>query len=189
MKFLRSMVLPTACFCVAFTPIFVRAAQRPLDPEHTTFTIHVGKSGLFSFAVHEHEVRTAIVEGAVDDAGEGRIWLRIDAHKLTVLPEKDQAEVQSTMQTKVLESDRFPDIRFESTSVHKLAADRWRVEGNLTLHGQTHPVVADVRRNGGRYEGKSTIKQTDFGIQPVTVAGGTVKVKNELVIEFSIQAK
>ena len=93
------------------------------------------------------------------------------------------------MQTKVLESDRFPEIRFESTSVHRLAADQWKVEGNLTLHGQTHPVVAEVHRAGSRYEGRSTIRQTDFGIQPVSVAGGTVKVKDELAIEFSIRPK
>jgi hypothetical protein len=32
----------------------------------------------------------------------------------------------------------------------------------------------------------STLKQTDFGITPVTVAGGTVKVKDEVKIEFEI---
>ena len=178
-----------ACFCIALTSSFVWAAERPLDPEHTTFTIHVGKTGLFSFAVHEHKVRSPITDGAIDETGEGHIWLRIDARALTVLPEKDQAEVQTTMQTQVLESDRFPEIRFASTKVHRVAADRWKVEGNLTLHGQTHPATAEVNRAGNNYEGKSSIKQTDFGIQPVSVAGGTVKVKNELTIEFWIKPK
>jgi hypothetical protein len=31
-----------------------------------------------------------------------------------------------------------------------------------------------------------TLKQTDFGITPVTVVGGTVKVKDEVKIEFEI---
>ena len=176
-------------YCIALISRPVWGAQRPLDPEHTTFTIHVGKAGLFSMAGHEHRVAAIINEGVLDDSGEGHISFRIDAHKLIVLPEKDQAEVQTTMQTKVLESDRFPEIRFESTAVQRLATDRWKVEGNLMLHGQTHPVIADVHRTGTRYEGKSTIKQTDFGIQPVSVAGGAVKVKNELVIEFSVQPK
>jgi polyisoprenoid-binding protein YceI len=189
MRFFRSIVFLAACFWIALTPVFVWAAQRPLDSERSTFTIHVGKAGLFSMAGHEHKVGTPIADGAIDDAGEGHIWLRVDAHKLTVLPEKDQAEVQTTMQTQVLESDRFPEIRFESTNVHKLAADHWKVEGNLTLHGQTHPVVADVHHAASGYEGKSTIKQTDFGIQPVTVAGGAVKVKNELTIEFAVVTK
>jgi polyisoprenoid-binding protein YceI len=177
------------CSCIAFMSLPIWGAQRPLDPEHTTFTIHVGKAGLFSMAGHEHRVAAIINQGVLDDSGEGHISLRIDAHKLIVLPEKDQPEVQTTMQTKVLESDRFPEIRFDSTTVQKLAADRWKVEGNLTLHGQTHPVIAEVHRNGNRYEGRSTIKQTDFGIQPVSVGGGAVKVKNELGVEFSIQPK
>jgi len=33
------------------------------------------------------------------------------------------------------------------------------------------------------------LKQTDFGIKPVTIAGGTVKVKDELTIEFDIVAR
>src|SRR5262249_37003179 len=189
MKLFRSAAWMAGCCCIALGSLFVWAAERPLDPEHTTFTIHVGKTGLFSFAVHEHKVRASITDGAIDETGDGHIWLRIDARKLTVLPEKDQAEVQTTMQTKVLESDRFPGIRFASTKVHKVAADRWKVKGNLTLHGQTHPAIAEVNRKGSNYEGKSTIKQTDFGIQPVSVAGGTVKVKNELTIEFSVKPK
>jgi hypothetical protein len=38
----------------------------------------------------------------------------------------------------------------------------------------------------GAYAGRSTIKQTDFGINPVGVAGGVVKVKNELEIQFVV---
>jgi polyisoprenoid-binding protein YceI len=189
MRLLQRIAFRTLFSCVALGSLLAWSAQRPLDPEHTIFTIHVGKAGLFSMAGHEHRVAAIINEGLLDDSGAGHIAFRIDAHKLIVLPEKDQAEIQTTMQTKVLESDRFPEIRYESTSVQKLATDHWKVEGNLTLHGQTHPVIADVQRAGTRYEGKSTIKQTDFGIEPVSVAGGTVKVKNELVIEFSVQPK
>jgi hypothetical protein len=31
------------------------------------------------------------------------------------------------------------------------------------------------------------LKQRDFGITPVSIAGGTVKVKNELTIDFDIR--
>jgi hypothetical protein len=31
-----------------------------------------------------------------------------------------------------------------------------------------------------------TLKQTDYGITPVKIAGGAVKVKDEIVIEFSV---
>lgn len=184
MKLLRTISY-LACFSLMAQSIY--AQERPIDITRSKITVHVGKTGLFSMAGHGHEVSARVNQGAINESSPGHVWFRVDARALNVLPEKDQAEVQATMQQKVLESEQFPEIRFESTSIQKLAADHWKVEGNLTLHGQTHPAIADVRRAGASYEGKSTIKQTDFGIQPVSVAGGTVKVKNELEIEFSIQ--
>jgi polyisoprenoid-binding protein YceI len=61
------------------------------------------------------------------------------------------------------------------------------VEGALSLHGVTKTVRADVKKIGDSYTGRTTIKQTDFGIKPVTVGGGLVKVKDELDIEFQIR--
>jgi polyisoprenoid-binding protein YceI len=90
------------------------------------------------------------------------------------------------MQEKVLESARYPEISFRSTSVAKTGSDTWNVTGILVLHGRSNPVSATVHRIQGKYVGHCRIKQTDFGIQPVTVGGGLVKVKNELDIEFAI---
>ena len=70
-----------------------------------------------------------------------------------------------------------------------LGADQWTVRGNLTLHGQTHPVSVTVKKNGARYVGSASLKQRDFGMTPVSVAGGTVKVKDEVKIEFEIQLR
>jgi hypothetical protein len=36
------------------------------------------------------------------------------------------------------------------------------------------------------YQGTAVLKQTGFGIAPETVAGGTVKVKGEVKVAFSI---
>ena len=188
MKLLKTVqLIAVLCLCLSWQSI--HAQERPIDATRSKVTVHVGKAGLFSAAGHEHQVSAPISQGSINESEPGRVWFRIDARTLTVLPEKDQAEVQTTMQQKVLESEQFPEIRFQSTNIQKLAADHWKIEGSLTLHGQTHPVVADVRRVGMSYQGRSTIKQTDFGIRPVSVAGGTVKVKDELVIEFSIQPR
>ena len=86
----------------------------------------------------------------------------------------------------VLDSDRFPEIRFQSTTVEPKEASRWIVHGNLDLHGQTHPVIVDVTLKDGFYRGSTTLKQTRFGITPVSIAGGTVKVKDEIKVEFEI---
>jgi hypothetical protein len=31
-----------------------------------------------------------------------------------------------------------------------------------------------------------TLKQSDFGIRPISIVGGTVKVKDELKVEFDV---
>lgn len=164
------------------------ASERPIDPSRSSVTIHVGKSGLFSAAGHEHEVSAPIAEGAIDDSEQRHIWLRVEAAKMTVLPEKDQEAVQSTMQKSVLESATFPEIRFESTAVQKIDSGKWKITGNLTLHGKTDSITVDVHDDAGTYVGQARIRQTQFGIQPVSAAGGAVKVKDELKIDFVIVA-
>jgi polyisoprenoid-binding protein YceI len=37
-------------------------------------------------------------------------------------------------------------------------------------------------------EGTTTIRQSDFGIKPVTAAGGTVRVKDLLDVTFNLRA-
>jgi polyisoprenoid-binding protein YceI len=165
------------------------ASQRQIDAAQSTLTIHVGKTGLLSAAGHEHLVTAPIADGIIDDGSTASVSFRVESARLTVLPEEHQSEVQHTMQERVLESSRFPEIRFVSDHVQPAGDGQWQVTGQLTLHGVTKPVQVPVRFANGRYEGAVTIKQTDYGIEPVSAGGGTVKVKNELKIDFAIKTK
>jgi len=179
-----------ACLFLLVITASVARAETPIDVEHSTIRIHVGKSGLFSAAGHEHWVAAPIAEGSLEETP-AHISFRVEARELKVEEDKSlsaekQAEVQRTMQTQVLESNQFPEIIFHSTSVQETGADTWEVRGDLTLHGQTRPVTARVQKQLGAYVGRCQLKQTEFGIQPVRVAGGVVKVKDQLDIEFSV---
>ncbi|MGE5204889.1 MAG: YceI family protein [Chlamydiota bacterium] len=167
------------------------AAERPIDVAHSSIRIHVGKAGLFSVAGHEHWVRAPIASGSLQESEPAQVSFTVDAGRLMVEPDKtlsdkDQAEVQRTMQEKVLESARYPEISFHSTDVEKIADDKWRVQGELLLHGQSRPVSATVVKKQDEYLGSCRIKQSDFGIRRVSVGGGVVKVKDELEIDFAI---
>src|SRR5439155_1659766 len=83
---------------------------------------------------------------------------------------KDHAAVQKDMQEKVLEIATFPQIRFESTAIRKIAEGTWSVAGNLSLHGKTNPVTADVHVGNNAYAGQAVIRQSQFGIKPVSAA-------------------
>lgn len=173
----------------------VNNAEKVIDTQRSFLMIHVGKAGFLSAAGHEHWVRAPLAEGKVDDVGAmPSVWFSVKAAKLTVVAEqnlsaKDLAEVQANMQKKVLESSKYPDIVFHSTRVERVGDDVWRVEGNLTLHGNEKRAMVDVKRVKDAYTGTARIRQTEFDIQPIQIAGGAVKVKNELEIRFELYTK
>ena len=164
---------------------------REVDGTHSTITVHVYKSGFLSAFGHNHEIQAPIQSGRVQESGNPSVELRVDARKLRVLdPEAStstRSQIQETMLgTQVLDADHFPEIHFQSTGVEQKGSDHWIVHGKLGLHGKDEPIAVDVILKDERYRGAAVLKQSDFGITPVTVAGGTVKVKNEVRIEFEI---
>ena len=168
-------------------------APKSVDAAHSTLRIHVAKTGLFSTFGHNHEIEAPIESGEVVESGKLSVSLRVDARKLKVLdPEdpKSRPQVQETMLgPQVLDSTRYPEIRFESEKIESKRPNHWVVTGRLTLHGQTLPISFDVALADKVYRGTATIKQTEFGMTPVSVAGGSVKVKNEVKVEFAIGLK
>ncbi|MBZ5577725.1 MAG: YceI family protein [Acidobacteriia bacterium] len=177
--------------CIAVVVAPLAAQDRAIDVGRSTMTVHAGKAGLFSIAGHEHWISAPLGAGVLNNSDKPHVEFTVRAAGLTVKPDpkvdsKTQAEIQNTMQEMVLESARYPEIVFRSSRVEPQAARTWKVEGLLTLHGVTRPVSAVVTQAGETYAGRTSIKQTDFGIRPISVAGGAVKVKNELDIEFQI---
>jgi polyisoprenoid-binding protein YceI len=115
----------------------------------------------------------------------------VDSRKMRVLdPETSadkRAQIQQTMEgATVLDVEHFPDISFRSTAITKTGEAHWEVHGNLSLHGKNQLVVVVVSSEAGHYRGSGSVKQSDFGITPISIAGGTVKVKDEVKIEFDI---
>jgi len=194
-------------FCALAAALGARAAAAPQTyavlPE-SRITVHVGKAGLFSFAGHQHEVvgHTSGGEIVADEADLARssVALTFDARALTVSgkdePPEDVPKVQAKMLgPEVLDVARFPDVTFRSVSVSGAAAGsgQWDLQlgGDLTIHGVTKRVTLPVhvtrQAETLRASGGITIRHTDFGLKPVSVAG-VVKVKDELRLDFEITA-
>jgi polyisoprenoid-binding protein YceI len=167
------------------------AQERAIDTQRSRITIHVGKVGLFSAAAHNHVINAPISSGRINESAPQRVEFTVEAAKMTVEPDpkvdaKDQATIQKHMQEMTLESARYPEIRFRSTRVEKLSNGDWKVDGELSLHGVTKPVSLSVKQSGGTYIAHTVLKQTEFGIKPISIAGGIIKVKNEVEIDFQI---
>ena len=166
-------------------------ANRQIDTVQSKLTVRVGKSGAFSGFGHDHEISATIVRGDVATANPLSIQFVVNARDMKVIDpgesEKDRAQVQKMMLgPDVLDTSRFPEIKFVSGKVEVLGESHWRVTGNLTLHGQTKPVILETTLEKGHYRGTATVLQTNFGITPIKVAGGSIKVKDEVQIEYDI---
>jgi polyisoprenoid-binding protein YceI len=166
--------------------------MRPIDAERSTITVHVFKSGVFSGFADNHEIRAPIASGSLDENAK-RVEFVVDSRKLVVLDPNLSADKRQQVQDRmlgpeVLDSSQFHEIRFTADSVRQEGSDRFLVEGRLSLRGTTRPVSLHVAHSDQHYRGETTLKQHDFGIKPISIAGGTVKVKDELKIEFDIVA-
>src|SRR5258708_35354803 len=167
------------------------AQRQAIDANRSSLTIRVFKSGMFSAFGHDHEIKARIDEGGIDSSANPSVQLRLDARKMRVLDPDisagNRAEIEHTMEgTAVLDVAHFPEISYRSTAITKTGDAHWEVRGHLNLHGKNQLVVVAVSLEGGRYRGSASFKQSHFGINPIRIAGGTVKVKDEVNIEFDI---
>jgi polyisoprenoid-binding protein YceI len=187
---------------------FGQARTRPytIVPSESSFWVFVGKTGLFSALAHDHEIGVKSFSGRVvvpaAGASGGSLEMEVDAPSLVVLDKKpseeDKKKIFNSMHNEVLESAKYQKITFKSVSVSDVKqtgndAYSFVVNGDLTLRGVTKriavPVAATVTPQELRATGKYTLKQTDYGIKPYSAAGGTIKVKDDIVINFNIVAK
>jgi len=186
-------VLAAAAASVVLS-VTVAAETRQIDTAQSKLTVSVYKSGLFSGFADDHIIDAPIASGTVSDASPLSVAIEVHAGDLKVrdpnLSASKRDEVQKRMAgPEVLDTQTFPSIAFESTAIQPNGADRWAVTGRLTIHGQTRPVTFATTLANGRYRGTVALKQRDFGITPISIAGGTIKVKDELKIEFDIVAR
>jgi len=187
------------------TEIESALAHYRLVPEESTFTVQAFAEGLFSAFGHDPVIAVRSFNGSAefvpDTFAQASLHLTIDASSLRVaneVKEKDRLEIENTMQREVLEVQTYPEIKFDSTNVtlSRLGKGRYRARliGDLSLHGVTQKnvwITAEVTVADAmlRAKGDYQLRQTDFKIKPVSVAGGTLKIKNELKCAFDICAR
>ena len=175
---------------LAFFPAAALAQRVDIDKGHSTVTVRVYKSGLLSGFAHNHVIRGPIASGSLDPS-EKTVELSFNVAEMKVLDpdasDSERHEIEATMKgPTVLDMAQFPTISFASTAVAASGPDHSQVTGMLKLHGGSRQVSVPVVLHEGKYTGSVTLKQTDYGITPVKIAGGTVRVKDEIVIEFDV---
>lgn len=125
-----------------------------------------------------------------------RIQIRAGSLEVTDdIKRADRMEMESTMNEKVLESARHPTITFEGSANSANGGGRFQVNlsGALSLRGRTNrvPVTVQVALMGDMLwaSGEFSLLQSSYGIPLVSVAGGALKLKDELKFVFDIVAR
>jgi polyisoprenoid-binding protein YceI len=164
--------------------------------------IKVGRAGLLKIFGHDHLIEVRRYSGEVHwkpDAKESSsLRLDIESASLTVVDEKvsedDKAKIQAEMESNVLEVGVYPSIRFESSEIRFRGGNggeyRATLVGELTLHGVARTIEIPLRFtvNDGLFRARAEfkLKGSWFGIEPVSVAGGAMKTKDELEFTFDL---
>jgi polyisoprenoid-binding protein YceI len=175
-----------------------------IDAGQSRFMVKAFAGGLLSFAAgHDHNIAIPNFGGTVQFAygtvEPASLQMTIKADSLSVtdkVSDSDRQKIETTMREEVLEVAKYPEIVFKTTSVKATKTDEGkyqaRLTGELTLHGTTRPLAMNAVLEFGsdalHARGQFSIRQSTFGIKQVSVAGGTVKVKDELRFTFDIVA-
>jgi polyisoprenoid-binding protein YceI len=185
----KRILAPIALLALGLAPVLASAQHLSIDSAKSSVVIRVFKSGLFSGLAHDHTIQAPVAAGIID-MHEKSVTLTFNVADIKVLDpgvsDSDRRDIDTTMKgPKVLDGAHFPTISFASSSV-KTSGDRNEVTGTLKLHGASREITVPVAWQDGKYTGSVSLKQTDYGITPVKIAGGTVRVKDEITIQFSI---
>jgi polyisoprenoid-binding protein YceI len=175
-----------------------------IDTRTSQFTVQAFASGLISAVAHSPKIAIRDWTGDIETTGDhwtdSSLKVRINARSLEVLDElrdTDRRELHRVMNEEVLHSKAFPEIFFESETVEieKLNQGlyRVRVKGQLRLHGITNPQTVEAQLTVGadtaRAHGDFKFKQSHFEIPIASIAGGTLKLQDELKVSFYVVAR
>ena len=175
-----------------------------IDATASRFSVQAFATGLLSAFGHNPTIAIRDYDGEIQfnpdtiDNASVRVTVRTSAMEVVdEMKNDDRKKLEQAMYDQVLEPNRFPTAVYESKqiTVQKDSAEQWRVHvaGELSFHGatQSHSFDARVNHMGTtmRIVGEFPLRQSDYGIKPVSFAGGALKSKDEVKFNFEMVAR
>ena len=116
-----------------------------LDPYHTQVEFSAKHLGMMTVRGHFAEV-SATADIDPDHPETSSVEVTIQAVSIRTHNETRDNDLRSS---NFLEVDKFPTIVFKSTSVEPSGQDQYTMTGDLTIKGNTRPVVLRVLKAAG----------------------------------------
>lgn len=122
-----------------------------------------------------------------------RVELTIDAGsavcKDSWVSRNDLKKIQDYALHDMLAVEKYPELRFRSTSVVRKSENSFQVAGMLAIRGIENPVTVSVTVDNQRgplasLAGQAVVRLKDYGLKPPSAALGAIGTKNEMTVEF-----
>ena len=166
-----------------------------IDGRSSRFTVRAFATGLLAAMGNDPTIHVRDLRGEINFNPEkleaNSLRIVVKSSSLSVqddLSAKDLREIERLMNQEVLETITYPEISYASHPVFltKMADMLYSVtiKGNLTLHGvsRNRPINVRIALLGTNATcfGEFSLNQTDYNIKLVSVAGGELRLKDEL---------
>ena len=159
----------------------------------TRFALEVEKTGLLSGKKHLFlfERYSGILQ--LDQAApeKSSIQLEIESRSAVLKDEwvsaKDAKKIADYAQMEMLDSAKYPLLKFVSTNITARGNGVYDVQGNLTIRNVTRPVLVSVTEKSGVCEGKAIVKLSDYKLKPAGALLGAIGTKNEMTVTFLLR--
>jgi len=180
---------------VAF-PVIAHADTWQIDPAHTNVEFTV-RHMMISNVKGQFQKTLGTVTANGADPASAKIDATIDASSIDTRVGMRDAHLKSP---DFLDAAKFPAITFKSTKVEAAGPGKWKVTGDLTIHGVTKPVVLEVEGSGppihdpmgntrAGASATTKIRRSDFGLTwNKALESGGVLVGDEVAISIDVEA-
>lgn len=127
------------------------------------------------------------VTSSKDDFTDAQIDLTADVNSINTNQEKRDADLKGD---KFFDAAKYPKMTFKSKSLSKVSGNKYKLAGDLTMHGVTKPVTLDAVITGpvthpmnkktiAGFKVTGELKRTDFGVGsiPAAVASDEIGIR------------
>ncbi len=129
----------------------------------------------------------------------GDSWVEVSIEAAS-LDTTNSAADDSLRSDRFLDVDKFPQLHYRSTKVHYVEADRWQIDGQLTIKGVTRPITLEASFEGAvpvprnaraklAFVARGEFDRRDYGIDfNIPVPTGGWVVGNQVRLELDVEA-
>jgi len=182
---------------VAQIPVNAASGTYEIDPHHSSVEVRVRHFGLSDYTLRFNTIG-GVLNFNAEDPALSTIEATVAVTSLDT-PYSGDRDFDGELQNSAwLDSTTFPTATFRSTNVERTGPNTARVTGDLTIKGQTHPIVLDATYNGSHaqhpmgvpsshigFSARGTLSRAAYGVNELPDSGANDGLGDqvELVIE------